>query len=145
MNCVMMSPGVITCRFIMTAGRSSLTSGVTATSVTFTLSAGVNAQDTRWSPHQVRQVRDSETDRLYNSNSVPSVCVRQVPPPCPPPLRVSVPLQAAEGSDTSKEPNTPDTTGTYTCQVMSLYVESCVCLLSHVSVYLCLLIDVSVC
>lgn len=40
-----------------------------------------------------------------------ALCVRQVPPRCPPPLRVCVPPQAAEESATSKEPGTPDTTG----------------------------------
>lgn len=39
------------------------------------------------------------------------MCVRQIPPPPPPPLRVCVLLQDAEESDTSKDPNTTDTTG----------------------------------
>ncbi|CAF92305.1 unnamed protein product, partial [Tetraodon nigroviridis] len=73
-------------RFTTTAGPSSLTSGVTGTTATFTPSAGVNAQNTRWSR-------------------------RQVPPRCPPPPRVCVPPLAAEASATSKEPATPDTTG----------------------------------
>lgn len=60
-QCVMMSPGVFTCRSIMTAGRSSLTSGVTATTVTSILWAGANARDTRWSPPQVRQTGQRDT------------------------------------------------------------------------------------
>lgn len=38
-------------------------SGVTVTSVTFILSAGVNAQDTHWNRPQVRQTGQKETDR----------------------------------------------------------------------------------
>lgn len=62
----------------MTAGRSSLTSGVTATSVTFILSAGVNAQDTHWNPPQVRQTGQRERDKSDRQVRERNKQVRQI-------------------------------------------------------------------
>lgn len=53
------SDQVCPCRSITTAGPSSLTSGVTETTATSTLLAGVSAQDTHWSR---RQVSGQETE-----------------------------------------------------------------------------------
>lgn len=72
---------------------------------------------------QVRERQTSQTDRSDSvtvqkesysrtDSLIVIMCVRQVCPTCPPPLREYVLLQAAEESDTSKEPNTLDTTGT---------------------------------
>ena len=63
------------------------------------------------------------------------LCLKQVPSPCPPPLRVCVQLQAAEELDTLKEPNTPVTTGNLILPRF-LFPESCSCLLSHVFCFL---------
>ncbi|KAI3355605.1 hypothetical protein L3Q82_018443, partial [Scortum barcoo] len=69
-----------------------------------------------------------QTDRSERDRQCAfSLCVyvRQVPPPCPPPLRVCVPPPAAEELDTLKEPNTPDTTAAESCFQPA---ESCLCL-----------------
>lgn len=82
---------------------------------------------------QVRERQTSQTDRSDSvtvqkesysrtDSLIVIMCVRQVCPTCPPPLREYVLLQAAEESDTSKEPNTLDTTGT--CLIQNTTVNS---------------------